>query len=112
MPDMKMGPKTAQLITILDEIKSLLDADGERNWARFIASSKSKLLNLDYTGIEYLLSGYGGMGSFNDLVIGQDTIGGEFRWKEGSVEANDRLNKLRSEAYFLADFIKHNSEIQ
>ena len=78
-----MGSKTKQLIEILDPIVAILDADGESHWRKWIASSKSRLTNSDYSGIEHLLGAYGGMGSFTDLVIGQSMVNGEFCWKDG-----------------------------
>jgi hypothetical protein len=106
-----MGPKTQQLVEILEQIIAILQADGETHWREWMASVRSSLLNADYSGIERLLGAYGGMGSFNDLVIGQTTIDGQFRWKPGAQEANDRLCALRSQACKLADFIRHNHEI-
>jgi len=46
------------------------------------------------------------MGSFNDLVIGQNNQNGQFRWKDGHVETNNRLNELRENAWELADSIR------
>jgi hypothetical protein len=66
----------------------------------------------DYSGIEYLLSAYGGMGSFNDLVLGQTLANGRFEWKRGHIELNDRLGALRSRAWELAQAIKRSHEIQ
>jgi uncharacterized FAD-dependent dehydrogenase len=107
-----MGPLTKQLIDILDEIIAVLDEDKEAHWNHFIATTKSRLLNSDYSGVEHLLSGFGGMGSFSDLVVGQESVAGEFRWKEGYRESNERLDTLRSEAYRVANCIKHNHQIK
>jgi hypothetical protein len=71
----------------------------------------ARLLNSDYSGIEHLLSAYGGMGSFNDLVICQSYENGQFRWKEGYVEKNNQLDELRGKARELADHIKRNHTI-
>jgi Domain of unknown function (DUF6966) len=107
-----MGPKAKQLIEILDQIVAVLDADGERHWRKWMASARSRLANSDYSGIEHLLGAYGGMGSFNDLIIGQSIVKGEFHWKDGAREANDKLDALRTQAYQIADFIKRNHETQ
>ena len=107
-----MGPKTIQLIAILEQIIGILDADGERHWRKWMATSRSRLLNSDYSGIEHLLGAYGGMGSFNDLVIGQSVVNRQFYWKDGAREANDKLDTLRTEAYQVADFIKRNHETE
>ena len=103
-----MGPKTKQLIEILDQIIAILESDGESHWRKWIATSKSRLTNSDFSGIGHLLSAYGGMGSFSDLVIGQTMVNGKLHWKERAGETNERLDALRTEAYRLADFIKRN----
>ena len=107
-----MGPQTAKLIGILEEIIRVLDSDGENHWRKWMASARSRLVNSDYSGIEYLLDAYGGMGSFNDLIIGQSMVGGRFSWKLGAEKANDKLDALRGEAYELAQYIKHHHEIR
>ena len=112
IPGWYMGTKTKQLIAILDQLIAILDADGESHWRKWMASSRSRLLNSDYSGIDHLLGAYGGMGSFNDLVIGQSMVNGQFRWKDGAREANDTLDSLRTEAYQVADFIKRNHDIE
>jgi Domain of unknown function (DUF6966) len=95
-----------ELLKILDEIIQLLEADGEQHWSNWMRKSRSRLQDSDYSGIEHLLSAYGGMGSFNDLVICQSYENGEFRLKEGYVEKNNRLSDLRSKAWELADAIR------
>ena len=75
-----MGPKTKQLVDILDQIISLLKTDNEDHWQKWILESKLRLLNSDYSGIEHLLNAYGGMGSFNDLIISQDANNGKLKF--------------------------------
>ncbi|NOU14986.1 MAG: hypothetical protein HOO92_13655 [Methylococcaceae bacterium] len=106
-----MGPKTTQLIAVLEQIGQLLDSDGEKHWRKWLASVRSQLINSDYSGVEYLLDAYGGMGSFNDLVIGQVMVGGRLSWQTDAQEANDKLSALRGEAYELAQYIKHHHEL-
>ena len=107
-----MGKKTEELIKTLDELALLLESDGESHWKKWMLKAKNSLLKSDYSGIEYLLSAYGGMGSFNDLVIGQSIENGKFTWKPSYQENNDKLDYLRSKAYKLADDIKRNHEIK
>ncbi len=101
-----MTAKLDELLRNLDEIIELLDSDGERHWSSWLRHSRERLSNSDHSGIELLLSAYGGMGSFNDLVIGQNNQNGQFRWKDGHVETNNRLNELRENAWELADSIR------
>jgi len=100
-----MATKLDELIKALDEIIQLLESDGEEHWSRWMRESRARLLNSDYFGIEHLRSAYGGMGSFNDLVICQSYENGEFEWKEGYIEKNNRLDELRGKAWELADGI-------
>lgn len=105
-----MGPKTTQLIDVLEQIIQVLDSDGEKHWRKWMASARLRIINSDYSGVEYLLDAYGGMGSFNDLVIGQSMVGrGNLR--AGVQEANDKLDTLRGKAYELAQYIKYHHAI-
>jgi hypothetical protein len=89
-----MATKLDELLETLDEIIQLLESDGERHWSRWMRQSRERLQNSDFLEIEHLLSAYGGMGSFNDLVICQ------------SYENGDRLNELRDKAWELADAMR------
>ncbi|MGX5173937.1 DUF6966 domain-containing protein [Aliikangiella sp. IMCC44653] len=106
-----MASKTKELIDILDKMVTLLKQDQESHWSAWMESSKRRLQNSDYSGVEHLLNAYGGMGSFNDLIIGQQMIDGKFKWKDGAAKSNDKLARLRSSAYDIANYIKQNHEI-
>jgi len=106
-----MATRLDELIEILNEIIQLLESDGEEHWSHWMRKSRARLLNSDFSGVEHLLSAYGGMGSFNDLVICQSYENGQFHWKEGHVEKNDKLNELRSKAWEIADQIKRDYAI-
>ena len=103
-----MATKLDKLLKVLEEIIQILEADGEERWSHWMRQCRARLANSDYLGIEHLLSTYGGMGSFNDLVICQSYENGQFRWKEGYVEKNNRLDELRGKAWELADHIRRN----
>ena len=107
-----MGPKTTELVEVIEQIIELLDVDSETHWRHWMASVRSRLLNSDYSGVTHLLAAYGGMGSFSDLVIQQRIEEGVFVWSADAIEANDRLNSLREQAYELAQFIKRHHEIE
>ena len=84
-----MGPKTRELVDLLEEMAELLTAHGERFWAEKLEKSVQWLRNLDGRGISYFLGLFGGMGSINDLspiAEGQDPI---------AVEANRKWHRLR-----------------
>lgn len=103
-----MGPKTQELVCVLAKLASLLESDGEQYWRAWILRAKARLENSDYTGIDYLLSASGGMGSFNDFIAAQTTIAGQFAWKPGYKELNDEIDRLRNRAWSIAKDIKRN----
>lgn len=106
-----MGPKTTELARVLAELAALLENDGANEWSAWMLQAKVRLEKSDYSGIEYLLSAYGGSGSLNDLVLGQSSINGVFAWKAGCIELNDRFATLKSQAWELAQDIKRDHEI-
>lgn len=101
-----MGPKTEELIYILDQLAIVLESDGDTHWRFWMRRARALLLDSDYSGIEYLLSAFGGMGSLNDLILGQNYVGGVFSWKPGHVELNEKFIELRDNAERLANAIK------
>ncbi|WP_433771408.1 DUF6966 domain-containing protein [Pseudomonas putida] len=101
-----MGPKTEELIYILDQLAILLESDGDTHWSFWMRRTRALLLDSDYSGIEYLLSAFGGMGSLNDLILGQNYISGVFSWKPGHVELNEKFIELHDNAERLANAIK------
>lgn len=107
-----MGPKTKELITVLSRLAALLEGDGEPHWSTWMLRAKARLENSDYSGVEYLLGAYGGMGSFNDFVAGQTSVDGKFAWKPGYAALNDEIDALRGKAWELATAIKQKHEIK
>jgi hypothetical protein len=101
-----MGQQSDRLIGVLDELIALLRSDDETHWSAWMGKAKTRLEKSDYSGIEYLLGAYGGMGSFNDLIICQKIENGAFVSTDESMEKNERLSDLRSKAWELADAIK------
>jgi hypothetical protein len=103
-----MGPKTSELVKELEDLALLLEQSGESHWRDWILEARSRILSSDYSGVERLLQAYGGMGSINDLILGQSTLG--TLWEEDYVEVNKQLDKLRTKAWELANWIKRNHE--
>jgi hypothetical protein len=101
-----MGPKTEELICVLDQLAAMLESDGDTHWSLWMRKARARLMDSDYSGIEYLKSAYGGMGSFNDLILGQSDENGVPCWKPGHVELNERFDELRNEAAKLVELIK------
>jgi hypothetical protein len=107
-----MGTEIQNLIAKLDELIELLKTDREVHWCNWMDRAKQKLENSDYAGVEDLLGAYGGMGSFNDLVISQSTKDGEIIWELDSQAKNKQLDVLRSSIWEMAMWLKQNHEIQ
>ena len=101
-----MGPKNQELIGVLDELVFVFESDGDAHWGGWMRKARAFLLNSDYSGIDYLLSAYGGIGSLNDVVLGQSYRDGVFEWKPGHAELNETFTTLSSKARELADAIK------
>lgn len=102
-----MGPKTLELVEILSLLATFLEEQDEKLWQNWVLDTRKRLLSSDYSGIEKLLSAYGGMGSFNDLVVGYYLKDGVFHQREGYVSTNETLSGLRTRAWDLATKIKH-----
>ena len=105
-----MGPKTSLLCARLEETILLLERADEIPWAVWLKESLRSIEKGDISGIEHLLAAYGGMGSFNDLLI--HPANGHRGNDVERAEMNERLAILRSELYDLGEFIRHNSEIR
>ena len=101
-----MNHTQSKLVDILSELVALLEADGNSHWSKWMSSAKERISKGDSWGIQKLLGAYGGMGSFNDLIVGQSMNNGKFEWKPNAEIQNDRLDALRSEAFDLAVELK------
>ncbi|MBV7574618.1 hypothetical protein KW846_18090 [Pseudomonas sp. PDM32] len=93
-------------ICILAQLAIVLESDGDTHWSFWMRKARALLLDSDYSGIEYLLSAYGGMGSLNDLILGQSYVDGVLSWKPGHVELNEKFTELRNNAQQFANAIK------
>jgi hypothetical protein len=75
---------------------SLLKGEGEGEWARLFTGALEALdLGDELECARIILSGHGGAGSLNDLVLGQEVSDhGTFSWKSGSRQLNDEYRRL------------------
>lgn len=101
-----MGPKTAELVRVLEELITLLKSDDESLWAEWMEQAKAWIVASDDSGIEKVLQAYGGMGSFNDLVLGYHEKDGVLQQRKGMGEMNAQLESLRTRVWELAHEIK------
>jgi hypothetical protein len=105
-----MGAKTKSLIETLTELSSLLRQHDEQHWASWIDSDLRRIGSGDLNGVTHLLSAYGGMGSFNDLVL--HPANGHRVDTASIVRVNDALSLLRSRAWILADQISRKAVVE
>ncbi len=100
---MTMGAKTNELVALLDELAVILRELDQAHWADSMSESARRLRQSDFSGVQHLLSAYGGMGSFNDIL--PELVG------EQPDHRVERARQLRSEAWDLGDEIRRESEI-
>ena len=101
-----MTSKKVELEETLGELVSILEEHDEKHWSKMLQKSLQRIEAGDYSGIELLKTFYGGMGSFNDLVIQPDMVKGKIEFTENQIEANNKLDSLRETAWALAGKIK------
>jgi hypothetical protein len=84
---------SSQIISTLSRIASVLRAGGNANWARSIERFESNMLRDPEETCARVLSIFGGMGSFNDIVLQKD---GKMLYQE-----NEELAQLGTQLYDL-----------
>ncbi len=99
-----MGPKTSRLVALLDELGVVLREIDQAHWADWMSESARRLRQSDFSGINHLLSAYGGMGSFSDIL--PELVG------EQPGHRVKRARQLRSEAWDLAEEIRHEAKVE
>lgn len=93
------------ILAKLEEIRNILERHKERFWSDFLAERIQQLHWAYSSGHRGAMQGaleelewlYGGMGSFNDLVICKER--GHAITIEDAPGINEELNKLRSQLY-------------
>ena len=103
-----MRTQTQELIETLKEIEEILRSEEEVHWADWMLISRQALEKSDFWGIEKLLQAYGGMGSFNDLMLSQPSKICTVESAKELGKKDDRLSDLRTRAYELATDIRRN----
>lgn len=85
----------------LKDMITLLESDGCKGWATFFREAIDLLDHgMSAECGRHIMSGSGGMGSLNDLILGQgQDQHGQFQWKDGYKEMNDRYRELLNRLY-------------
>ena len=81
------------------EIINLLRSEGEDGWTRFFSAALEAYDRGAFSECaDIILSGCGGMGSLDDLVLGQTMMrDGSFAWKHGAARTNEIFQRLIGE---------------
>jgi len=95
----------------LQKMIVLLEEDGWEHWAQFFRKAQRLLDQGQATECgRHILSGSGGMGSLNDVVLGQShDEKGRFCWKDGYEEANRIYQELLGRLYEFSHYIQRAS---
>jgi hypothetical protein len=84
----------SKLLADLDEAIALLRDVGETQWRSSLERDRERIGRGDSYGLDSLLRAFGGMGSFNDLVLSQPGMDGS-----RAAQADNRLWDLRNEIW-------------
>jgi hypothetical protein len=64
-----MHPEIARLAALMEDAATLLATYDSTEWAVWLRENARLVSKLDFHGVQRLLAAYGGMGSFNDLLL-------------------------------------------
>lgn len=103
-PHPELGPKTRRLLGLLDRIATLLRDCDEAHWRQRVEADAALIRRGDIRGLDNFVGAFGGMGSFNDLVL--CTQNGHRLAAERTSEVNEELDELRRSAHTLARAIR------
>ena len=93
-----------ELLSTTDALGGLLQRYGERHWADWVIRDRERIREGDASGIDHLLSAYGGMGSLNDVLI--HPVNGHHVAAQDVDTVNAQLTELRGRVYAAATRLK------
>lgn len=95
-----MGPKSTQLLSLIEDAAALMRTAGEDHWAGWLERDAGLIRAGDFHGVQHFCSAFGGMGSITDLRIHPLN---DHRVAESEVSSlNERLGVSLCRAYELA----------
>lgn len=97
-----------RLVANVTAARELLTQFGEDHWASWMAAVHGDLTARDAHGLKRLIGAYGGMGSFNDVVI--HPVNGHSVAEDDIDRANRSLAGLRTVMYTDAKALLHDLE--
>jgi hypothetical protein len=105
MPTDDASADIARLCVLLDEAVAVLSPHGETQWSTWLSTCARELRAQDAHGLDRLLSGFGGMGSFNDLLVLR--VNGHIVDQAHEDAVNRRLDELRLDIWTDATGLRH-----
>jgi hypothetical protein len=93
------------LIEKVDELIRLMEKHNEKYWSEYFRKAIGMVKDRNFRGIELILKSFGGMGSFNDLVITR--INGHTIQERDEEMVNEKMKELKENIYKLSIEIKH-----
>ena len=82
-----------KLLAALDQAVALLEQHSEQHWAAWLATDRARIAEGDRYALDNLLLAFGGMGSFNDLVLQRRDQ--KVPFDDAQLAANRRLREYR-----------------
>ncbi|HXD86653.1 MAG TPA: hypothetical protein VN641_09175 [Urbifossiella sp.] len=98
------------LCTRLEHAITLLERVGEDHWAAWLREDLARIRGGNIEGLSHLRSAFGGMGSFNDLVI--HTVNGHRIVPDESDSVNKELDLLRSSIFEVVQSVRQQAEAE
>jgi hypothetical protein len=95
----------AELKLSLDQVVALLREHGEQRWLSWAERCRRELDANDSAAFGHILGAFGGMGSFNDLLI--LAWNGHLIQPEQEAVVNDSLGHLRTAIWASATALRH-----
>jgi ADP-ribose pyrophosphatase YjhB (NUDIX family) len=92
------------LLAAMAGLVALLEAADERHWAGWFRADLHRLAAGDPSAIDHVLRAFGGMGSFNDLVL--CPVNGHRVTDEAVPEVNRHLDSLGTRVYAAASILR------
>lgn len=108
MDEHEADERYTRLVANVADARELLERFGEDHWAKWMTSVHAELNAQDAQGLTRLLGAYGGMGTFNDLVI--HPVNGHPVAEDDIDRINRSLAGLRTAMYSDAKALLHDIE--
>jgi hypothetical protein len=104
MTDAEAKTTRLELIEVLAETSQLLRAHNETHWSEFLESSRRLVEERDFRGVDQVFGGFGGMGSFNDVLT--HPLNGNSIDASDVPSLNERFQSLKSNIWELVGALR------